>query len=338
VIDVTDLEIPMPNEGEGVNASSPGAQPGSSSAPAGGDQGSTGGTGEGRTLDNVYGELSRKYGKLNDRMGEVLDRFDKLSGMLESQAGQGQQPGVQSTTPTVHPAQGGVAQSGSPYGYSPSPTIANPASPVSQFGAPRPLSQYTDEQIQTAIQAGNLPPQRQAILQQELTERSMERKATEIVLHRERENELSKVRADSEAAAKRSFAALRTEDSEFSQRVARELKTQRTQFGEFPTDYFDVANRVAREMGIESTKFVQPGFIGGTEGGQGITPQEPEAQPALSDAELEAVAKRFEHTLPIKPNKDGKMERRKFNLDAIKESSKEYNAHKDLYRGKGLKG
>lgn len=279
-----------------------------------GDAASTGGQSggnqpknDGRSLENLRGELLRKQEKLEAQIAALSEGIGKIAGALS------QRPATQPAAPV------------------------QPQRPVvSPYGAPNPdISEYTDEQLQQVLGSGQLNPYQVRVIEQLLTERRIERKTAEMLDKREKQHLVSAANTEAREAAHAAFPALRDPNSEFSRRVASALQQQRERFGDFPMDEFDVANRVARQMGVEVSRVVTPGYIGKPEGGE--KPVEEDRGP--SDEELTQIAENLRYAMPIKRNpQTGKMERKKFNLQRIRERSKRYTENEQFYRGRKIKG
>jgi len=260
--------------------------------------------GKGRTLENVRGELVRKHDKLAEQIASLQDGIGKLS---EAILNRQQAPVSPQAPPTV-----------SPYG-APSPVLAG----------------YTDEQLQQALASGALSPYQRQVIEGLIQDRRLERKTSELFAQKQREGDLTRARSESEANAKQAFPALRDGNSEFSKRVSTELKKQRDQFGEFPTDAFDVANRIARQMGVEVSRTAR-GFSGAPEGNNASVPDAPAL--GLDDDELKRIAEKLQYAMPLKRDAQGRMVRKKFNLENIKERNKRYDENSQFYRGKKIGG
>lgn len=281
-----------------------------------GNEPSTPSKNDGRSVENIYGEFSRKNKQLQEQISGLAESVQKLTEAFtkqnsdETRAQRFQQ------------------------GYSP----AAPSAPraVPQHAA-ADLSGYSDEQLQQALASGQLSAYQRQLVEQALQERKFDQRLESRLKEREKQSEVSRLRMEAEEAALTAFPALQNKNSEFARRVEAELAQQRAKYGEFPTDKFDVANRIARVMGIEVSRIVTPGYIGRPES-QGAEPDEgPEGQ---SDEEIRDIASNLRYALPIRLNPEtGKMERKKFNLKRIKERSKEYEQGKRMFQqGRKIKG
>jgi hypothetical protein len=281
-------------------------KPDESGSPASEQGGSS--EGEGRTLDNVRGELLRKQEKdaaqLQEQIALLHDSVQKMAEAFQSQA----------------------------KNMAERPQPARPQQPMqpNPWGAPTPApDEYTDEQLQQALRSGRLTPEQSREVERMLNERRVESKTKELFEKRDREQQMAAAEADAENAALQSFPALRDPNSEFSRKVNAALETQRNQFGKFPHDKFDVANRVARQMGVEASRIVTPGYVGKPEASD---PRPSDDEPeGLPDDRIKQIAENLKYALPVKRNpKTGRMERKQFNLKRIKERSKRYAAERDL--------
>ena len=277
------------------------------SASPGGQSGGNQPKNDGRSLENLRGELLRKQEKLEGQIAALTDNISKLAGALTQRQGSVPAAPVMPQRPAVSP-----------------------------YGAPNPdINEYTDEQLQQVLGSGQLNPYQVRVIEQLLTERRIERKTSELLDKRDKQHLVTSAQAEARDAAQSSFPALRDPNSEFSRKVSAALKQQRESFGEFPMDEFDVANRIARQMGVEMSRVVTPGYIGKPEGGE--KPVEESQGP--SDEELTEIAHNLRYAMPIKRNpQTGKMERKKFNLQRIRERSKRYTESEQFYRARKIKG
>lgn len=290
---------------EDVFSPSSGEEPNESGTSAGNQDGSL--AGEGRTLDNVRGELLRKQEKdaaqLQEQIALLHDSVQKMAEAFQSQAKQ----------------------------FAERPQPARPQQPMqpNPWGAPAPSpDEYTDEQLQQALRSGRLTNDQAQEVQRMLNERRIESKTKEMFEKRDREQALSAAEAEAENAALQSFPALRDPNSEFSRKVNTALEAQRNQFGKFPHDKFDVANRVARQMGVEASRIVTPGYVGKPEASDPKPSDEIEGMP---EDRIKQIAENLKYALPVRRNpKTGRMERKQFNLKRIKERSKRYAEERDL--------
>lgn len=265
--------------------------------------------GEGRTLDNVRGELLRKQEKdaarLQEQIALLHDSVQKMADAFQSQARQ----------------------------FAERPQPARPQQPMqpSPWGAPTPPpEEYTDEQLQMALRSGRLTPDQTREVERLLNERRVEAKTRELFDKRDREQKLSAAEQEAETAALQSFPALRDPNSEFARKVNAALERQREEFGKFPHDKFDVANRIARQMGVEVSRIVTPGYVGKPEASD-PKPSDDEPQ-GMPDDRIREIAENLRYALPVKRNpKTGRMERKQFNLKRIKERSKRYAEERDLH-------
>lgn len=263
---------------------------------------------DGRSLDNVRGEFSRKHDELKAQVAGLTDAVQKMANALTARM---QTPDAR-PTPTQPPVQRPI---------------------VSPYGAPNPdINEYTDEQLQQALASGRLDPYQTRVIEGILSERRIERKTQELFEQRDRKQVVSRAQAEAHEAALAAFPALRDSNSEFAQRVAGALKAQRDTFGPFPTDEFDVARRVADSMGLQASRITIPGYIGKPEGGDKEDAVEDDV--GMSDDEIAEIAHNLRYAMPLRRNPEtGKMERKKFNLKRIKERSKRYQENSNLYQG-----
>ena len=291
---------PQPGSGEEPNAQS--------GSVAGESDGSGAGGQTGRTADQVRGELLRKQEKLHSEIAG-------LKGMVQSllDANKSQQPAQQQ-------------QFGTPVA----------PGPVSPFGAPRPLANFSDGDLDVALNSPTMNAYQKEVIRREQAERYDERKFEQRFEQRHKQEQISTLKKESEKAALSAFPALRDSSSEFSRRVEAELASQRQLIGEVPTDKYDVANRIARSMGIDVSRAAVPGFTAPAGGGEDNRKQS-EVQPSLSDDKIKELEARFAHTLPSDVDKDGKVVRRKFNTQRIKERSKDYKQVEGVARSRGYK-
>lgn len=282
------------------------------SGSAAGDQGSnTAAGGDGRTAEQVRGEMQRKYDKLNTKIDELSAGIKTLTERFGVPQ-QGQAPAMQAPQRPIQPSQ-----------------VASP------YGAPRPLAQYSAEQLQQALDSPSIPEGQKRLISQELYDREQDRRFDERFLARERQSRVNSIKTQSEEAALKRFPALRDPDSEFSRRVDAALTQQRQELGEFPTDKFDIAVRIADSMGLEVKRAIVPGY---TAPSNGERPNEGrDAGPQFDPIEAQKLAKRFEYTLPSDIDKDGKVVRRKFNMDRVKDRSKFYQENEAIARTRGVK-
>jgi len=276
------------------------------SASPGGQTGSNKPDGKGRTLDNLRAELLRKNEKLEEQVASLTENINKLTGVLTQRA-------------------------------VPTPDAVQPQRPlVSQYGAPNPdINEYTDEQLQQVLASGQLNPAQARLIDRLLVKREMKREMATEFDSRDKQQTVAQAQAESQQAAHAAFPALRDPSSEFSKRVGAALNKQREQFGKFPMDEFDVANRVARQMGVEVSRVVTPGYIGKPEGGD----KQVEEPTGPTTEQLAEIAGNLRYAMPIKRNpQTGKMERKKFNLERIRERSKRYTENEQFYRQRKVKG
>ena len=296
-------------ENEGVIPQSPsGAEPEATPDPAG-QSGSQGG----RSIDNVYGEFSRKYSKIEERLEGLYQGIEAITQKLGS-------------APAPQQAPAPPAQQFGP-------------GPVSPFGAPRPLAHFSDEHIEAYLRDNTLTPYQRNILETEKVTRNQAKLANQIWDQRAAQERLASTKSQAEQAAMAAFPALRDSASEFSQKVKVALQQRRSQFGEFPTDVYDVANAVSREMGLGETRAVTPSTF--TASGFQDNQPRPASKPRrneLNDADVERISSRLANALPSDRQADGKMTRRKFNTKRLKERSKMYSENADLYRHTKLGG
>ncbi len=311
-------EDPVTNQPSPGGGTDPTNQP----APAGGDSGSTGG-GDGRTLDNVRGELLRKHGQLSDQIAELTKTVGKL---VEGFGQRQQQPQAQTTW-----------QQGSPYVPQGQSQVYQPG-PVSPFGAPRPLASFTDEQLVNFANGPTATSYQKEAVRVEIEERRQERRFDQMFQMRDREQRVNNLKTQAETAALASFPALRDPASDFSRKVEAELQMQRgLGIPESPYERYDAANRVARAMGLEVSRAVVPGFTAPAAGDRPADTRRDEPQSILSDEAIDQLARRFEHALPIDVKPDGKAVRRKFDKKKLSEAGKQYGQAKSMYHGRGIK-
>jgi hypothetical protein len=255
---------------------------------------------EGRSIDNLRGELLRKQDKavtqLQEQIAMLNDGFQKMAQAFQSANAQRQ---TQSQVPPP------------------------PAEPVTKYGSPNPpVERYTDEQLHVALQSGRLTPHQAKEVERLLEERRVEAKTKELFEQRDKQQQFSADRTKADAEALAAFPALRDPQSEFSQKVNAELEARRAAYGETPFDKADAASRVARQMGIDATRVVSQGYVGSSEAGEPALVAEPEGPP---DEELQQIARNLRYALPIKQNpKTGKMERKEFNMKRVKQRAVRY--------------
>jgi hypothetical protein len=271
------------------------------SAPAGGNDGSNA-QGAGRSPDNMFGELSRKYKKLDEKI-------DALTTMLREAKQAPQTPSYSTPTPPQQDV-------------------------VSRYGAPRPLQQYSDDQLAQAFNTPGFNDYQKQQISQELKVREDERLFDRKFQEREHMQRVSTLKAESESLARAAYPALRDPDSQFSQRVQSELQKQRKLYGEFPTDHYDVAHRVAESMGLQRSKVGVPGFVA-QPGSDRQT--EPEGPQGMSDDEYNVLARRFQDALPSDVGPDGRLKRRTFDKSRIQKRTREYQAAENVQRSRGVK-
>lgn len=293
---------------EDVFDPSSGSEPNESGSSAGNQEGNS--EGEGRTLENVRGELLRKQDKdaaqLREQIALLHDSVLKMADAFQSQQ------------KVFHEARQPQRQQQAPFQQSP-------------WGAPPPPpEEYTDEQLQQALRSGRLTPEQAREVERMLTDRRVSAQTQELFEKRDRAQKMSAAEAEAESAALQSFPALRDPSSEFAKRVNSALDAQRKEFGKFPHDKFDVANRVARQMGVEVSRIVTPGYVGKPEAAD---PKPSNDEPeGLPEDRIKQIAENLRYALPVKRNpQTGKMERKQFNLKRIKERSKRYAAERDLH-------
>jgi len=277
------------------------------SASPGGQSGGNQPKNDGRSLENLRGELLRKQEKLEEQIASLTKNIGTLASALTQR--QGSVPAA--PAPQQRPL-------------------------VSSYGAPNPdIAEYTDEQLQQVLMSGQLNPAQARVIERLLEKRELKREMASEFQQRDKQQLMSAAQAEAQAAAHAAFPALRDPNSEFARRVDAALNQQRERFGAFPMDEFDVANRIARQMGVEVSRVVTPGYIGKPEGGEKPV-EEPQGP---SDAELTEIAHNLRYAMPIKRNpQTGKMERKKFNLQRIRERSKRYTENEQFYRGRKIKG
>ncbi len=285
-----------------------------SEEPSGSPAGNEGSSGD-RKWQEVRGELLRKHDKLAEQVMQIAQGVSQL---IEKSS---------------QPAPGATR---SP--YTPQASAAAPQAPVSQYGAPRQLDNFSDDQLEVALQTPSVPENQRIIIRRELEERRQDRRLDQRLDQRERLQRVNGLKQQSESAALASFPALRDPSSEFSRRVEADLKHQRAEYGEFPTDKFDVANRVARAMGLEVTRAVVPGYTAPAGGGNDRNDRREVEETVLKDTEIEALARKFENagTMPI-DIKNGRGVRRKFDKAKIKDLSRGYGEAQGAYRNRGIK-
>jgi hypothetical protein len=256
--------------------------------------------GQGRNLENVYGEFSRKYGQLSERFDAIQQGIEALTKQLGGQ---------QAAKPQA------------------------PQSPVSPFGAPRALQDFSDEYITQYLNNPELTPYQRQILVNEQAARNQLKLANQVWDQRREQERVLEEKGRAEQAAIAAFPVLRDPSSDFAKRVNQLLTARRQRFGEFPTDVYDVANSVAREMGIGETRaytpstYVAPGL-------QERVPQQNRGpkKHELGEADIERISERLASAMPSDRQADGKMKRRAFDKKRIKERSKMYADNADLYK------
>jgi hypothetical protein len=206
------------------------------------------------------------------------------------------------------------------------------------YGAPNPLAQYRDEELRAALASGTLNQYQVDSVREELKVRDEGRRFDQRFDERLRKQQFDDQKRQNQEDAKRAFPALRDPNSEFSQRVAAELKSRREQHGENPRDEFDAANYVSRTMNVEVSRVFRPGYIApGTSGDDDRGGAVPEEDYGISKEEAEELARKFAYALPSDTGPDGKVKRRQFDLNEILKSSREYGEARTQMMGKGRK-
>lgn len=292
----------------GGGAPDPNAPPGT---PAG-QEGSKGAGGDGRTLENVRGELLRKHKDLDTKVSQLLDGINELKSRFGAPAPQQNQPGY--VAPQAPPA------------------VPNPI--ASPYGAPRALASYNDDALQAALVSPSIPDYQKSVIRVELDTRVQERRIDQAIEHRQRQERVNSLKVQSDKAAKDRYPALRDSDSEFSRRVEAEFQA-RKQLGETPTSFADAANAVAQEMNVEVSR-VTRGFTAAAHNDD--APPASQVESSMTDEQIADIAGRFADSLPtdIDP-KTGRPVRRKFKSESIRERAKQYNAAAGALGGRGMR-
>lgn len=255
--------------------------------------------GSGRSVENLHGEFTRKHNQLAEKFeslqGDIRTLMNKLAGPAEPQQA--------------------------------------PQTPVSPFGAPRPLQQFSDEYITSYLEKPDLTPYQRQVLVTEQQTRNQLKFANQIWDQRREQERVAEEKARAAMAAEAAFPALRDKSSEFSQRVQQQLQSRRSRFGEFPTDIYDVANNVAREMGIGETRAYTPDtFVASGPQDRGAPRVQKPRKHELTEDDVNRIGSRLADALPSDRQADGKMKRRTFNKQRIKDRSKMYAENADLYK------
>lgn len=282
-----------------------------------GHQGSNTSKGEGRSLDNIKREFDRKQEKLESQVAALTEATEKLANLLLAAKGQAEdQEFNQGNRPSFVP------------------TPARNRIPQHAAGD---LSEFTDVQLQQALDSGQLSPNQARAVRDLLQERTFDSKFEQKFQAREKQTRRQQLREESEHAALVAFPALRDKNSEFYRKVSVALQQQRSIIGEVETDTFDVANRVARQMGVEVARVVTPGYVGRPGDEPEPKAEEPQGQ---TEEQIREIAASLRYALPIKLNpKTGKMERQKFNLKRIQERSKRYTENESVFKqGRKVRG
>src|SRR5574342_270934 len=142
----------MPDEGKPVNEpqAGSGTETQSQSGTPAGNEGSSG-QGGGRTVENVYGELSRKYKSLDAKIDQMMELMR-----------------ANRETPPPPPA---------PVQPQQVPSATQPfQEPVSRFGAPRQLGNFSDEQLNVALQSPTMTDYQKSVIRSELALRAEEQR------------------------------------------------------------------------------------------------------------------------------------------------------------------
>lgn len=261
--------------------------------------------GSGRSVENLHGEFTRKHNQLAEKFdtlqGDIRTLMSKLAGPAEPQQA--------------------------------------PQAPVSPFGAPRPLQQFSDEYITQYLEKPDLTPYQRQVLVSEQQTRNQLKFANQIWDQRREQERVMEEKQRAVMAAEAAFPALRDKSSEFSQRVQRDLQSRRQRFGEFPTDVYDVANNVAREMGIGEARAYTPNtYVASGPQDRGEPRVQKPRKHELTEEDVNRIGSRLADALPSDRQGDGKMKRRTFNKQRIKDRSKLYAENADLYKHTKLGG